>query len=292
MPSHIYMRVGRYAEAFEVNFNAIKADEGYITACRKQGIYPLNYYPHNIHFLAWAAIMQGRSREALEASRKVAAKVPDDMHGNDWALYQTFLSMPLYTMVRFGMWDRILAEEKPSPEALYWTGIWHYARGMAYVHTNQLNLAALELRQLESIADHPESGNTLIGFTDAVTLMGIARSVLAGELSAKRRDYSTAVGHLDRAVRLEDSLSYEEPPSWYYPVRHTLGAVLLEAGRPVEAEVVYWQDLKRNRENGFSLYGLAESLHRQERAEEAEGIEKRFTRAWRDADVSLKSSRF
>lgn len=292
MPSHIYMRVGRYADAFEANVNAVKADEGYITACRKQGIYPLNYYPHNIHFLAWAAIMQGRSDQALEASRKVAANVPADMHGNDWALYQTFLSMPLYTMVRFGMWEAVLAEKEPASDALYWKGIWHYARGMAYVHTDRLALAAKELASIEAIADDPDSADTLIGFSNAMTLLGIARSVLAGELHAKRGDYDGAIGQLDRAVRLQDSLPYEEPPSWYYPVRHTLGAVLLEAGRPLEAEVVYWQDLKRNRENGFALYGLAASLRAQGRDEEAAAIEERFESSWTDADLSLETSRF
>lgn len=292
MPSHIYMRVGRYAEAFEANANAIEADEGYITACRKQGIYPLNYYPHNVHFLAWAAIMQGRSQEALKASRKVAGNVPHDMHGNVWALYQTFLSMPLYTMVRFGMWEDIIKERKPSADALYWTGIWHYARGMAYAHTDRLPLAQSELEAIRTIADDPRTPDTLVGFSNAGTLLRIAKNVLAGELKAKQSDYQAAVVHLDRAVRLEDGLTYEEPPSWYYPVRHTLGAVLLEAGRADEAEVVYWQDLKRNPENGFALHGLAASLRAQGRVEEAAAVERRFEAAWKDSDTPLESSRF
>jgi tetratricopeptide (TPR) repeat protein len=292
MPSHIYMQVGRYAEAFEANTNAIKADEGYITSCRKQGIYPLNYYPHNIHFLAWAAIMEGRSEEAFKASRKVAGNVPSDMHGNVWALYQTFLSMPLYTMVRFGMWEDILEEKKPSDHAVYWAGIWHYARGVAYVHTGQPKAAKKELTAIETIVDDPQTSETLIGYSNATTLLRIAKSVLAGELEALNGNYDAATVQLDRAVRLEDSLTYAEPPDWYYPVRHTLGAVLLEAGRAEEAEVVYWQDLKKNRENGFALYGLAACLRAQGKDDEASAIEERFRWAWKNADINLRSSRF
>jgi tetratricopeptide (TPR) repeat protein len=292
MPSHIYMQTGRYAEAYEANLNAVKADVGYITACRNQGIYPLNYYPHNIHFLAWSAIMQGRSAKALEASRKVASHVPHDLHGNDWALYQTFLSMPLYTMVRFGMWDEIESEPKPREDAVYWTGIWHYARGMAYVHTGKLERAGAELDAIERIIVDPKSTETLIGYSNATNLLRIAKSVLAGELDAKQTDWDAAVVHLDRAVRLEESLLYGEPPDWYYPVRHTLAAVLLEAGRADEAEQVFWQDLKKNRDNGFALYGLAQSLRAQGKIDDAEVVEARFEKAWQDADVKLTSSRF
>ena len=204
--------------------------------------------------------MQGRSAEALKASRKVAGNVPADMHGNDWALYQTFLSMPLYTMVRFGMWDELLDEPKPREDAVYWTGIWHYARGMAYVHTGRLKSGEGELAEIERLIHDPQSTETLIGYSNATNLLRIASNVLAGELEAKRRNWDVAVGHLDRAVRLEQSLLYGEPPDWYYPVRHTLGAVLLEAGRADEAAVVFWQDLKKNPENGYALYGLAKSL--------------------------------
>jgi Flp pilus assembly protein TadD len=292
MPSHIYMQVGRYQEAFEVNTMAIQADEGYITQCRRQGIYPLNYYPHNIHFLAWAAIMSGKSERALAASRKVASNVPEDMHGDDWALYQTFLSMPLYTMVRFGEWEKILAEPKPTENTRYWTGIWHYARGMAYVHTGRFDEAEVELNAIRAIAEDPTTPKVLIGFSNAATLLRLAGGVLAGELEAKRGNYRAAVHELDRAVRLQDSLPYTEPPDWYYPVRHTLGAVLLEAGRPDEAEVVYWQDLQRNRENGYSLLGLLQSLRAQGKTEEASVMEARFKAAWSGADVTLGSSRF
>lgn len=292
MPSHIYMQVGRYADAFEDNAKAAEADEEYITQCRAQGIYPLNYYPHNVHFQAWAAMVQGRSEAALATARKVAAGVPDDHGGNDWGLFQTFQSMPLYAMVRFGMWQEILAEPKPEADLRLLAGMWHYARGLALVHTGQRGKAKKELRALGAVRRDAATAETYIGFTNAGRLLEIAWEVLAGEIAAKGKRWDSALGHLERAVRLEDSMLYNEPPDWYAPTRHFLGAVLLEAGRPDEAEVVYWRDLEEQRDNGFALYGLWQSLAAQGRHEEALAARQRFDLAWADADVSLTSSRF
>lgn len=292
MPTHIYMQVGRYDESYKLNGLAAKADEEYITQCRAQGIYPLNYYPHNVHFQAWAALMSGRSKAAMDASRKVADKVPGDLHGNDWALYQTFLSMPLYACVRFGKWEDILAQPAPPTNLHFWTGIWHYARGMAYTHTGRPDLARNELEAIADITNNPDAIKEPIGFGNTEILLTIAKEVLSGEIAAKNKDYDTAIAHLSRAVRLEDSLIYNEPPDWYYPVRHTLGAVLLEAGHPREAEVVYWQDLRRYRDNGYSLFGLWQSLKSQNRMEEARQVESKFNQVWASADVKLSSSRF
>jgi tetratricopeptide (TPR) repeat protein len=292
MPAHIYMQVGRYADAFEANARAATADERYLTQCRAQGIYPLNYHPHNLHFLAWAATMQGRSAEALAAARRVASRVPADMRGNDWALYETFLSLPLVVMVRFGMWDAILAEPEPPRGRRLWTGMWHYARGMAYAHADRVTPARAELAALERMAEDPTTRNTVVNFTHAGTLLAIARETLAGELRLRRGETDLALAHLERAQRLEDGLPYSEPPAWLTPTRHALGAALLRARRPGEAEVVYWQDLARNRENGFALYGLALALEAQGRSEEAATIRNRFETAWEAADVTLPSSSF
>jgi tetratricopeptide (TPR) repeat protein len=210
-----------------------------------QGIYPLGYYPHNIHFQTWAALMLGKRSEALSAARKVASKVPRDFAGNDWALFQTFASMPLVTMVRFGQWDSVLAEPKPPAKWHYMTGIWHYARGMAFAHTQQPDAAARELGMLQALIRDAQSQREMIGFSNAPTLLTIAGEVLTGEMAAKQKRFTVAIDHLERAVALEDGLMYNEPPDWYYPVRHTLGAVLLEAGQPEKAETVYRQDLKR-----------------------------------------------
>ncbi|MBR9980308.1 MAG: hypothetical protein KFF50_04700, partial [Desulfatitalea sp.] len=292
MPTHIYMQLGRYAESFELNGQAAKADEDYLVQCRAQGIYPLGYYPHNIHFQAWAALMMGNQDKALATARKVASKVPDDFSGNTWGLYQTFASMPLFAMVRFGQWEGVLAEPKPPAKWRYMTGIWHYSRGMAYTHTDRPKLAQKELEALKALALDPASHHEMVGFGSAPTLMSIASEVLAGELAAKQKRFDAAISHLERAVRLEDSLMYNEPPDWYYPVRHTLGAVLIEAGYPAEAEVVYWQDLKRYRDNGYSLYGLGQSLKAQGRDAEADQMMKSYSQAWAHADGTLSSSRF
>jgi tetratricopeptide (TPR) repeat protein len=292
MPSHIYMQVGRYADAFEANARAATADERYLTQCRAQGIYPLNYFPHNLHFLAWAAIMQGRSVEALAAARRVASRVPADMRGNDWALYETFLSLPLVVMVRFGMWDAILADPQPPRARHLWTGMWHYARGMAYAHADRVTPARAELAVLERMTEDPTTRSTLVNFTNAGTLLAIARETLAGELRLRSGETDLALAHLERAQRLEDGLPYSEPPVWLTPTRHALGAALLRARRPGEAEVVYWQDLAQNRENGFALYGLALALEAQGRSQEASRIRSRFEKVWEAADVTLRSSAF
>ncbi len=294
MPSHIYMRLGRYADSWESNVKAVEADEAYITQCRAQGIYPLAYYPHNIHFLAWAAMSQGRSAAALEASRKVAAAIPQTLAAdkNLWAIYETFLSQPLYALVRFGRWQEVLAEPKPALDSRFMTGVWHYARGLAFVHTGRPRQARKELAALTEMRRAMATVEQYIGFGPAHTLLTIAEEIVAGELEARRGDYPLALAHLERAVRLEDGLLYNEPPDWYFPVRHLLGAVLLEAGRPAEAEVVYWADLRRNPGNGYSLFGLAESLAKQGKHELAEEMRRRFDEAWSEADVALTSSRF
>jgi tetratricopeptide (TPR) repeat protein len=292
MPSHIYVQVGRYADAFEANARAATADERYITQCRAQGIYPLNYFPHNLHFLAWAAVMQGRSIEALAAARRVASRVPADMRGNDWALYETFLSLPLVVMVRFGMWDAIVAEPQPPRDGHLWTGIWHFARGLAHAHAGRVTLARAELAILERMVEDPTTRKTPVNFTNAGTLLAIARETLAGELRLRSGETDLALAHLERAQRLEDGLPYSEPPVWLTPTRHTLGAALLRARRPGEAEVVYWQDLARNRENGFALYGLTLALEAQGRSVEASRTRRRFEKAWEAADITLSSSTF
>jgi len=292
MPSHIYMRLGRYADSYDANLRASLADEAYITQCRAQGLYPLGYYPHNVHFLAWSAMFQGRKQAAIAASRKVAEKVPADLGSDTWLLYQTFLGQPLYTMVRFGMWDEILNEPQPPEQARYLNGIWHYARGLAYVNTGSRRKAGTELKRLRAIRSNPDSEDEYVGFGHVPTLLTIATEILAAEITAERHRYDTAIAHLERAVRLQDSLPYNEPPDWYFPVRHYLGAVLLEAGYPVEAEIVYWQDLRKSRDNGYALFGLAQALEAQNQTEQLADVQSRFQRAWADADIELTSSRF
>lgn len=294
MPSHIYMRLGRYTDSYEANRRAVKADEGYITQCRSQGIYPLNYYPHNIHFMAWSAMFQGHPKQAIDAARKIVEKVPPDLaeNKNVWALYETFLSQPMFVMVRFGMWEEMLAEPKPNVESQFMTGIWHYGRALAYIHTNRLIKARSELRALDNVREIISKEDHYIGFSTAKTLMTIARETVQGELAFAEGYTLEGLAHLERAVRLEDGLRYNEPPDWYFPLRHFLGAMLLDAGRPNEAEVVYAADLIKNPENGYSLFGLKMALEQQGKIEDALAVSKRFERAWAGADHKLTSSRF
>ncbi len=292
MPAHIYLRVGRYADASDVNEQAIAADESYISQCRAQGIYPLGYYPHNIHFLWSSSTMEGRSAVALDAAHKVFGKIPDDAV-EELPLLQTFLVVPYYALARFGKWDDILKLPSPTADRPFVNGIRHYARGMAFVRLGKLQEAEAELVQLRKIADDPALREIMLfSPNSAGQVLSIAPEVLAGELAAKRKDYDRAIAHLQRGVLLEDGLAYIEPPDWHYPVRQALGAVLLEAGLPAEAETVYWEDLKRNAENGWSLFGLMQALRAQGKNDQAALAEKRFQKAWARADVSLKASRF
>jgi tetratricopeptide (TPR) repeat protein len=294
MPSHIYMRVGRFADSYTANRRASEADESYITQCRSQGIYPLNYYPHNIHFMAWSAMLLGHQEAALGAARKIFTKVPPELSAdkNAWALYETFLSQPMFVMVRFGMWDEMLAEPKPDVESQFMTGIWHYGRALAYIQTDRPGTARTELRSLSAARQTMAAADHYVGFATAGTLMTIAEEIVRGELAYSEGNTLRGLAHLERAVRLEDSLRYNEPPDWYFPVRHFLGAMLLDAGRPNEAEVVYAADLRKNPENGYSLFGLRAALEQQGKSADAQIVAERFERAWSAATHELTSSRF
>jgi len=294
MPSHIYMRVGRFTDSYEANRKAVAADESYITQCRSQGIYPLNYYPHNIHFMAWSAMFQGRPAAALEAARKIVEKVPPELSvdKNTWALYETFLSQPMFVMVRFGMWDEMLAEPKPDLESQFMTGIWHYGRALAYIHTDRPAMAKRELHPLSAAREAMGAVEHYVGFATAETLLTIAEEIVQGEMARVEGNTLEGLARLERAVRLEDSLRYNEPPDWYFPVRQFLGAMLLDAGRPNEAEVVYAADLRKNPENGYSLFGLRYALEKQGKHQDAQAVVERFDRAWADATHTLTSSRF
>jgi tetratricopeptide (TPR) repeat protein len=293
MPSHIFRRIGRYADASKSNEDAIAADEDYIVQCRAQGVYPLAYYPHNIHFLWDSATMEGRSHKAIAAARKAASSIPEGAWREVPLLHQ-FLVAPLFAYTRFGKWDLILSEPRPPEDSPFWTGVWHFARGLAFTAGGKPDSAVNELSRLQGIAAMKSMDGFRVTFSrnGAKAILDIAVEVLAGELAAKQGDYEQAVARLHRAVLLEDNLIYNEPPDWHVPVRQSLGAVLLEAGRPAEAEAIYWQDLRLNRENGWSLFGLMQSLRAQGKTEAAAAVKARFDTSWKQSDVSITASRF
>jgi tetratricopeptide (TPR) repeat protein len=290
MPSHIYMQVGRYAEAYAVNEAAARADERYLDQCRAQGIYPLLYYPHNLHFQVWAATFQGRSAVALADARKLAGH--SHLEPEVFGLPELFGLQPLFVLVRFGKWDDVLKEPQPPAPARLMNALWHYARGLAHSRAGNTVLADRDLAALRAIAREPGLKDKYTAFAPTLRLITIAEQVLAGEIAAAGKRYDEAIARLQRAVLLQDGLMYNEPPDWYFPVRHYLGAVLLEAGLPQEAEAVYWQDLKLYRENGFALLGLQKALEAEGRTGEAADIAGRQRRAFAQADVTLTTSRY
>jgi tetratricopeptide (TPR) repeat protein len=291
MPSHIYLRVGRYADAMKSNQLAIAADENYITQCRAQGIYPMLYYPHNIHFLSSAATMDGQSGIAIKSAREAASRIDDAML-KDLPMTALFRMQPYWTLARFGRWEEVLDEPAPPSTNAFLKGSWHYVRGLAFAATEQLQQAEQELKALREIMKDSSLDSSLFSKNTPRTVLSAAPEVLAGEIAAAHGQFDQAIAHLERAVRLEDALIYTEPLEFHFPPRLALGALLLESGRPAEAETVYWEDLRRNRNNGWALYGLMQALREQKKDNQAALIEARFKKAWARADVELNASRF
>ena len=289
MPAHTYMRVGRYHDASLANEEAAKADESYIAQCRAQGIYPLVYHPHNVHFLVASAAMEGRGTVSIAAARKLATHVdPKLMRTTGLETLQHYAITPLFALTRFEKWDEILKEPRPARGLDYPTGVWHYARGMALSATGQPAAAAKELAALQAVASKDAlKGLTIWGFNSFASILGVAVEFLEADLAARRGDVEQAVARLTRAVALEDGLIYQEPPDWYAPARQALAATLAGARRWPEAESAYREDLTRNRENGWSLRGLADALDAQGKREEAADLRKRLEKAWPLADVSI-----
>ena len=283
MPAHIYQRVGRYEDVIKVNIQAAKADEDYITQCRAQGIYPLAYYPHNLHFIWMGATAAGQSQLALDSAKRLAAAIPHAAL-KDVPILQGFLVVPYWAMVRFEKWDDIMAETAPHHDTPFTRGAWHYARAMASIGKGQLDAAEQELALLRKFAADPSlDAQTTFSNNTGTAILRIAPEVVAGRIAAARQDWDKATLHLDRAIRYEDALLYQEPHDWHAPVRQDLGNVLLAAGRPAEAEVAFWEDLKRNPENGWSLTGLVAALKAQKKVDDARLAEERLRKAWKSA---------
>ncbi|MGE0821860.1 MAG: hypothetical protein AB7G75_09910 [Candidatus Binatia bacterium] len=291
MPSHIYLRVGLYEDAGESNERAVEVDEAYIEKEQPTGLYPMMYYPHNIDFLWAARHMEGRSREAIAAARRLAARTTPEV-AREAPPLEAWTAMPLCALVRFGKWDEILTEPRPPKDLVYMTAIWHYARALAFVRQDKVADAKKEFAQLETIANEMDAERAIMGRNTAKNLLAIATHIVAGEIAAKEEKIDSAITHLEQAVQVQDDLTYTEPPPWYYPVRQSLGAVLLAAGKNAAAEQVYRKDLEKNPDNGWSLYGLAQSLRAQGKGKDAAAVEEQFKKAWAKADVKLTASRF
>jgi tetratricopeptide (TPR) repeat protein len=291
MPSHIYFRIGRYADATSVNVQAAAADRAYFTKSRPSPIYRGMYFPHNLDFVWHAASMEGRGAECLRAAREFASEVPSAMV-LEMPDMETAPAAPILALARFGRWDEVLAQPAPPERMLYVTGVWRYARGLALIAKGRRDEATRELGLLRAAQRSVPAERTLANFFKMADMLALASETLAGEIALRGGAADTAVGHLAEAVRLQDQHWFTEPPPWYYPVRQSLGVALLQAGRAAEAEAVYREDLRANPENGWSLFGLAQSLRAQGKTADAEAVDVRFRRAWTGADVTLTASRF
>lgn len=290
MPSHIFIRVGRYKDAVTVNQQAILADEDYISQCYSQGMYPLGYYPHNIHFLWSAATLLGDSKVAIDAAKKTSEKVPvgemKELH-----FLQNFAATPLLAYTRFGKWNDILTYPKPNDDIKHLKLIWHYARGIAFIRKHNAKEAKEELDAIAELVKDPEMETIIAtGFDTDTSIAKLAYEVVAGELAAFEENYKLAIAHLEQAVEMEDNLIYNEPAAWYIPPRQNLGAVLMKAKLYVEAEKIYKEDLNLLRQNGWSLMGLYQSLKAQNKTKEALQIKREFDAAWKDADMEISTS--
>jgi tetratricopeptide (TPR) repeat protein len=290
MPSHIDIRRGRWNEAITANEKAVVADDAYRKIVPKQGFYSL-YMAHNRHMLSFAAMMAGQSEKALAAIRAMVAATDPTWVRENAIFADGLLALPVETLMRFGRWDEILSFPEPADTFPLTRALRHYARGVAFAAEGETAKARAEQDALLSEKKRiPKDGK--FGNNTSLDVAAIAEHVLAGEIAVSDGNLDAAITSLREAVKREDALVYDEPPDWIQPVRHALGATLVRAGKPTEAEAVYRQDLAKNQENGWSLFGLERTLRMQKKDSEAKEVAARFTKAWENADIKLSSSCF
>lgn len=282
MPSHIYIRTGNYDASAKANSQAIVADKKYLEVRPEMGVYRIMYVNHNVQFLWASYMMEGNRKGATDAARQLTTAVTPEVV-RQMPMGEFLLPAGLFTKARFAQWDAILAEPAPPADMKYTTGMWHYARGLAFAAKGRPADAATEQKQLDAIAAAMPA-SAVVGQNHAKALLMLASAVLDGERAARSGNDDGAITHLKRAVELQDALDYEEPPPWYYPVRETLGYELLAQGKPRDAEAVLREDLRRDPENGWALAGIVRCL--EARKEDASAEEARFKKAWANADVS------
>jgi tetratricopeptide (TPR) repeat protein len=286
MPAHIDVRVGRWTQASEQNRQAITVDAAYRKLSPTQGIYRI-YMAHNDHFLSWACMMLGRKQESLAAARHMIATIPKEFAKDAAPFVDPMMLVEMEALMRFGMWEDILKVPEPAEYHPITRAYRHFARASAFAAMNKISDAEAEQALFKTaVAAIPEKA--MMVQNPAHKVLDLAAHTLAGEIAYRKGDTSAAVAELTKAVEIEDTLRYMEPPDWFQPSRHSLGAVLLAAGRKTEAEKVYRADLERWPENGWALYGLSECL--ESSAPEAAAVKSRFNKAWADADTKIKAT--
>ncbi len=291
MPSHIYYRVGRYADAAAANELAAKVDEDYIATCKAQGFYPAGYYGHNIHFLWTSAEMEGRYQVALDSARRLVKAVDAPKLATQIPLAELYNFTPTMTLLRFGKYAQVLAEPLPGRMLILDRAMGFYARAVAHANSGDIAAAkrdrtALSALQTADFARYEAAG------LPARQMVDVALASVDGEIARKSGDLPGAVVAFRRAMTLERALPYTEPAYWHRPVSHLLGAALLEAGQPGDAEAVYRDSLMHYRRDGWALKGLAVALTAQGKTAEASSVTAAFDEAWRRADTPISGSRF
>jgi tetratricopeptide (TPR) repeat protein len=289
MPSHIYYRLGRYKDALAANKAAVAVDERYIDRVKGSSLYMAMYYPHNVHFLMAAAQMAGDGPTALAAAQKLARLVPDEV-ARTVPLAQPIKAAPYFADVLFGTPESTLALAKPEGIP-YVEAMWHYARGTALVRKGDLAGAAAEAEAIATLARTGDFSALDAVAIPSVPVLDLAREVLLGRIAQAKGDLSGAIGHVQRAAELQDGLAYMEPPYWYYPVRQSLGAMLLQVGRVEEAEAAFRSALKKTPNNGWALFGLAETLRAKGDAAAAMEAEAQLAKAWAGDRAALDLAR-
>jgi tetratricopeptide (TPR) repeat protein len=288
MPSHIYIRVGRYADAARSNIQAIEVDRAYLSQAPPPGLYAA-YYGHNLHFLAFASMMSGNFEQAIGAARDLEAEMPEDALREYAGLIEGIMPAKFHVLIRFGKWEQILSEPDYPEWRLVSRAVRRYARSIANSALGRTEAARVELEAFEAaMAAVPEEWWIFNNRVDAV--LPIAEAMIHGELLFREGERERAFAMLREGVAAEDALVYDEPPGWMLPVRHALGALLMSDGRHSEAEAVYREDLERNRDNGWALTGLKLALEAQDRGSEAEEAGVRLATAFGHADTRPTSS--
>lgn len=286
MPAHIYMRTGDYAAAAKSNAAAVEVDRAYIQSTGAQGVYPLMYYGHNLHFLSAAYAMAGRFTDAKQAADQLAELVAAAV--KEMPMVEFFLSTPTFVLLRFQRWNDILQGPAPDPSLPIINLLWHFARSLAYTATGDVQNAEAE-RKAFAAAEKALPADTLFSATNkSGPVLRLAAAVLDARIAVAKGEKKQAIAYWRKAVAAQDALAYDEPPAWYYPVRESLGGALLMDGQYREAEKVFREDLKRNPRNGRFLFGLLEALKAQKSTADAEWVQKAFAAAWQNADTQLR----
>lgn len=288
MPAHVYIRTGDYAAAVKTNQEAAEVDRAYIRASGVQGIYPMMYYSHNLHFIAMCASMDGDYAEAKKNADLLAAHVASGL--KEMPPLEGFMTIPMAVDIRFHKWDDILKMPAPDPSMATMTGFWHFTHGMALAAKGRVGEAEAEYK---IVSDAEKSTPEDAIFTPPINnkmkdILKISEDVLAAKIALSKKDHATAIAKLKEAVAIQDTLKYNEPADWFFPVRESLGAAMLMNGDAAGAEQVFRTDLEKNPRNPRSLYGLQQALKAQGRNYDAGFVEKQFNASWKGGSHSLK----